>query len=254
MIHVPRIIAGLFLTIAWATHTPAQAAEVASETPPTTEYIETTAPAIEIESPTQEPPPTDETIDAINRERDLLEGEAVTQSNQDSSAPLEDRSRELFRSFLTVVIYLMVGLAAFLAFAKLMQRVLARVGKHSPLLAGPALATLVGRFHLDKQTVLHYVKTGGRVLLLASTPQHVSLVATFDESDFDALNETSTTLVTEKTDSPEKPLDFRAFLEESASRLDERGATTGPLDVDALKQDIQRMQKLMKDVSREPNE
>ena len=52
-----------------------------------------------------------------------------------------------------------------------------RFGKNSPLLAGASLGKILGRVYLSPKASLHYVETGGRVLLVGVTPTAMSLVA-----------------------------------------------------------------------------
>ncbi|MDK1022001.1 MAG: flagellar biosynthetic protein FliO, partial [Candidatus Hydrogenedentes bacterium] len=57
-----------------------------------------------------------------------------------------------------------------------------RWGKKVPLLAGASLGTVLGRIHLERGTTLHFLRTGGRVLIVGVNGNAVSLVADFDAS------------------------------------------------------------------------
>lgn len=61
---------------------------------------------------------------------------------------------------------------------------LRRYGKNTPLLAGTRLGEVIGRVHLTPRHSLHYVRTGGRVLVVGVTPAGIHPVAEFDAEVF----------------------------------------------------------------------
>jgi flagellar biogenesis protein FliO len=61
-----------------------------------------------------------------------------------------------------------------------------RWGKRSPFLAGASLGRVLGRVYLNPKASLHYVESGGRVLVVGVTPTSMSLIAEFDAAAFDS--------------------------------------------------------------------
>ena len=71
-----------------------------------------------------------------------------------------------------------------------------RFGGKTPILAGAQLGTPIGRVHLAPRVTLHYVRTGGRVLVIGVSQNSIATVAEFDAATFD-----DSTVATERDDS-----------------------------------------------------
>ncbi len=130
---------------------------------------------------------------------------------------------------------------------------LRRWGKKVPLLAGANLASVLGRIHLERGTTLHFLRTGGRVLIVGVNANAVSLVADFDASAFESQSEDS-----EGASEPAAPFNpdgFLAQLQASSQAIGPRPETDEvPVDDDeiaALRGDIQRLQRYLREESRE---
>ncbi|HIJ66290.1 MAG TPA: FliO/MopB family protein [Candidatus Hydrogenedentes bacterium] len=140
---------------------------------------------------------------------------------------------------------------AFITFAllALFVYVMHRIRRRSPLLAGGGLAKVVGRFHLNPRASLHFVRVGDRVLILGITRENISLVSEMDAAAFDEAREE-----TEDQTQPEKrPVDFLAHLRDNVRSInrDETDATDVQDELDSLRGEIRRLQRNLRDESRE---
>lgn len=123
---------------------------------------------------------------------------------------------------------------------------LKRFGQRTPLLAGQRLGVVLGRVHLDPKAAIHYVRTGGRVLLLGVTPQQVTLLTEFDASAFEEVQEM------EPAPDPRlrtnEPAGFLAQLQANHAKLQ------APDDeLVTLRSDIQRLQQSLQEKMRDPH-
>ena len=128
-----------------------------------------------------------------------------------------------------------------------------RWGKKVPLLAGASLGTVLGRIHLERGNTLHFVRTGGRVLIVGVNGNAVSLVADFDASAFENF-EGDREEANEVTPAF-NPDSFLAQLQASSQAMGPRSEMEQvPVDDDeiaALRGDIQRLQRYLREESRE---
>lgn len=127
-------------------------------------------------------------------------------------------------------------------------------GKKVPLLAGSSLGTILGRMHLERGTALHFVRTGGRVLIVGVNGNAVSLVADFDAKAFESV--TDAPVKTPDSVVPFNPDSFLAQLQASSKTMESSrvGGDEMPVDDDeiaALRGDIQRLQRYLREESRE---
>lgn len=139
------------------------------------------------------------------------------------------------------------ALCATLVLILLLFAALKRWGKRTPLLAGQQLARVLGRVGLSPQASLHFVQTNGEVLVIGVTQQNVSLLRTFDASDFERAVEVAPA---EKTPAPagEPATSFLAQLKESRAAM---GAeATVDEDLDQLKGELQRLKQYFQDSTR----
>lgn len=128
-----------------------------------------------------------------------------------------------------------------------------RWGKKVPLLAGASLGSVLGRIHLERGTTLHFVRTGGRVLIVGVNGNAVSLVSDFDAAAFESFepgreeeNEAAP---------PFNPDSFLAQLQASSRAvgpgLEMEQAPVDDDEIAALRGDIQRLQRYLREESRE---
>lgn len=139
------------------------------------------------------------------------------------------------------------ALCATLVLILLLFAALKRWGKRTPLLAGQQLARVLGRVGLSPQASLHFVQTNGEVLVIGVTQQNVTLLRTFDASDFEKAPEVAPT---EKAPAPagEPAASFLAQLKESRAAMGVEAAVDE--DLDQLKGELQRLKQYFQDSTR----
>lgn len=121
-----------------------------------------------------------------------------------------------------------------------------RFGARTPALAGLRLGNVLGRIYLTPKASLHYVKTGGRVLIVGVTPTGIHLLTEFTADAFEAqLNEPAA----EPGDSgAESGPNFLDYL----SAAQKPGVVSADDDLANLRGEIQRLSEFLKEGSREP--
>lgn len=118
---------------------------------------------------------------------------------------------------------------------------------NTPALAGLKLGTVLGRVYLSPKASLHYVKTGGRVLVVGVTPAGIHLLTEFEAESFEA-----SLLNPETAEEPTKDVLSPNFLEYlNASQRPARAAADD--DIANLRGEIQRLSEFLRDVGREPH-
>lgn len=146
---------------------------------------------------------------------------------------------------------MLIGLCVVCGLILLTGYIVRRAGRHSPLLAGPRLGAVLGRVYLAPKVTLHYLKTGGRVLIVAVTPGAVSLVADFDAEQFEAAS------AKEADAGPEEARgQSTSFLEQLQASAGGKAAPSaeGDDELAALRGDIQRLQRFLQEGSRDSRE
>ncbi|MCH7959462.1 MAG: flagellar biosynthetic protein FliO [Candidatus Hydrogenedentes bacterium] len=200
-------------------------------------------------TPASETPPDEATpdpfIEALNRELD----EPTTDSTPEVADQPEAEPTSGFIYYIRVFSAFCVVIALILLTGYLVRK----LGKRIPLLAGAELGTILGRVYLARGTALHFVKTGGRVLVLGITNNSISLLKEFDADEFEALHAPSSN---ESENANEG--DFLAQFEESSRIL--RGSGQIALndaeddDISSLRGDIRRLREFIKRDSGEPED
>lgn len=201
--------------------------------------------------------PEDPKLDEVNAELDRLNRNAANPAPSSQAAGP-------YPSALSVL-KVLLGLCVVIATILLLTQALKKWGKRSPLFAVSDLVNVLGKYHLTPRVSLHFVRTGGRVLVIGVTPNSVSLVAEFDEAAFDTRHATET--ASEQADLAASRSSGRKALKTANRFLDELNASTrktaaareepaeipetGDPDIDALRQDIVRLQKFLKEDLRE---
>lgn len=192
----------------------------------------------------------------VSRELSALEAPAGDLASPSAERPLvATAGRDMFSATLKTVYALLIVLALILLAAFIMPRLspyLNRlVGRRGSILAGPQLATLLGKVQLTPNAALHFVQAGGRVLLVGVTQNAVSLLAEFDEEMFEEQNGLETADTQDKT-----PGDFLAEVQARTQRMreGETEARVPDVDIDSLRGEIQRLKKYLQETSRETTE
>jgi len=128
-----------------------------------------------------------------------------------------------------------------------------RFGVKTPLLAGANLGQVIGRVHLSPKASLHFVRTGGKVLVVGVTQESVQLVETFDA---EAFAEVAATVPAEPGEDGAPSARGDSFLEQlrdQTTRMRQPGESAAPDDGDIanLRGDIERLQRMLRDATRE---
>ncbi|HOZ47419.1 MAG TPA: flagellar biosynthetic protein FliO [Candidatus Hydrogenedentes bacterium] len=208
--------------------------------------------AVDIEPEAPPQAPEDPKLAEVNAELDRLEGASKS----------ETRSRQAFRESVgwQSVLRAVSGLCLVVAAILLGSYLLRRYGRRTPLLAGAELGRVLGKIYLSPKVSLHFVQTGGQVLVVGVSQSGISLISEFDAAAFGALLETpeshgrsgegnAAPSTSGEADSARKA--FLAELEASARELRDSKTPAADEDIDSLRQDIVRLQKYLKDNLRE---
>lgn len=141
----------------------------------------------------------------------------------------------------------MLALCAFIIFAGYLVR---KYASRTPLLASPQLGSVVGRLYLNPKTSIHFVRTGGKMLLLGVTPQQVTLLTELEEGVFDEVANRPRPPAPAAQQAAPRPADFLAELQENNRRLQQQQFSEDD-DLVSLRSDIQRLQQSLQEKVRE---
>jgi flagellar biogenesis protein FliO len=123
-----------------------------------------------------------------------------------------------------------------------------RFGGKTPLLAGTQLAQVLGRTHLEPKAALHFVKTGGRVLVVGVTPTGMHLITEFEAEQFEqglaTVPEPAPLASAQRPSSAEA--NFLAKLREQQERAS-ASALEANDELDSLRSDIQRLKQYLQE-------
>jgi flagellar biogenesis protein FliO len=180
-------------------------------------------------------------IEGIKAELGLLRGEPGPVYEREPAGSSRNRpfSMDLMQA--------LAALLAVLALILLLSYLLRRLGKGVPALRGMHLGQTIGRIYLTPRASIHFVRTGGRVLLVGVSPNQVSLVAEFDEDAF----ETEPAPAGEKDEPAPALTHFVTHLKQRWAAADGQQAAPMPLgdEIASLRGDIQRLQEYLKESS-----
>lgn len=162
-------------------------------------------------------------------------------------APASEASPRARGSLPSSILRGTVALCIVLALVLIAYSLLRRYGRHSPLFAGAHLGTILGRLYLTPRASLHFVRAGGRVLVLGVTPGNISLVADMDGMAFERAAERSG-----GSGGEHAMQDFLSHLKASTEAMDAQdGAATEDAELSSLRGEIQRLQESLKGALRE---
>ncbi len=217
----------------------------------------------------EEPPePTDPKLREVQAELDRMQDRGLARGAPSSAS----RSPLGLSNLLRVFSVLCVVIALILIVTLLLKK----FGTRTPLFAGSSLGAVLGKIHLSPRASLHFVRTGGRVLVVGVTQNDISLVSEFDAAAFEgeiALEEGTAASAPEPwrpreetghaavPSAKEGERDDRFLAELKASAGDLLKDTSRPqsnepqeapdADIDSLRKDILRLQKYLKENLRE---
>lgn len=122
-----------------------------------------------------------------------------------------------------------------------------RWGGNTPILAGAGLAQVLGRVYLEPKVSLHFVKTGGRVIVVGVTSGTASLITEFEADQF----EQSLGITTQPAEAPRVVSAESGFM--ARLREQQEKSATPPAagdDLDSLRGDIQRLKQFLQESRR----
>ena len=162
------------------------------------------------------------------------------------AAPQPPEEVSIYRSGIRAFSALLVVLALIL----LLTYWVRRRGRQLPLFSGASLASVMGRVYLEPRVCLHFIQTGGKVLVIGVTPNSISLLSAFDAESF------ASALAKAPEAASAGASGFMAQLEASIRESKKRPAEPRAEDeeVTALRKDIERLQKYLDEGTRFPKE
>lgn len=168
---------------------------------------------------------------------------------------------------LRAILEVMMALCIVLGLIVLALLFVRRVTSRAPMLGGLGLGRVIGRVYLSPKASLHFVRAGGKVLVVGVTQENVQHIATFEESLFDGLNDTPEGTQAAAPLTPDQPsprterTPFLAQLREQTARLRQPAAPAasarasdppqGDGEIQDLRGDIERLQRLLREATRE---
>ncbi len=225
------------------------ASETPGETVPEPPGAEPAEPAAE--TPAGE---SDPLMDQVNRELAARRGATPSSEDTPPNLPASDaRPHSLLQAFAWLLVVIALILLVYYG--------LQRRTRGGQLRTGTQLAAVLGRIYLSPRMCLHFVRTGGKVLVVGQTQNALSLIASFDEAEFAVSAEPAAQDV---ADGPaaRPEADFFSQLRSNLSRMHRKDVETDsvrePLesidedDIAALRGDIHRLQEYLRDSTREP--
>ena len=147
-------------------------------------------------------------------------------------------------NYLRVFSYLCIVVALIIGVGYLTRK----IGRKTTLLAGEELGEVLGRVYLSRGAVLHFVKAGGRVLVVGVTNSAISHVAEFDSAAFET--ELAPAIAQNKKHGAG---DFAQQLQASSVKIAAGGGEGQDDDeIASLREDIQRLQRYLQEETRAP--
>ncbi len=197
-------------------------------------------------------------MDEVNRQIEARRGLAPPPTGESPDLGRPDSTLySLFRAFA----WLLVVVALILLLYHFLQR-RTRGGR---LLTGNRLGTVLGRLYLNPRVCLHFVRTGGKVLVVGQTQSALSLIARFDEAEFAAVVEKEESEEGNPPAPKENPETGREFFSQLRANLaqmsrqtgdtgeasvEEAGASVDEDDIAELRGDIHRLQEYLRESTR----
>ncbi|MCX5757073.1 MAG: flagellar biosynthetic protein FliO [Candidatus Hydrogenedentes bacterium] len=228
------------------------AAIAAAQQPSQPAFDKNKAPALDL--PTYAPPETPandddaaEKIRQVQAQMDTAAGQP--QARRTDAAKEPSMGRDTLRTFA----YLCLVLALIVALGYVVRR----VGKRVPLLAGADLGQLAGKVYLSPRVCLHYVRTGGKMLIVGVTPNTMSLIAEFDETLFPSAPASNEPRTESAASEPVRAESFLAELQASLHAQEKPEPAQAPseeAELDALRKDVLRLQQYLEGRTRGPSE
>lgn len=112
-------------------------------------------------------------------DRKVAQASRINESRTDT-----DEARDEGGGFFSSVLQSIGALLLVLGFIYVFAWLVRKFGRQTPLLAGAHYGRVIGRLYLTPRGSLHFVRTGGRVLVVGVGPQSVTLLTEFDAETF----------------------------------------------------------------------
>jgi len=181
----------------------------------------------------------------LYKELDAIEGGAAAEAESTTPTPPRSTGRALLQSI--------IATCAVIAMILILQYLIKRFGKRTPLLAGVSLGQVMGKLHLTPKASLVFVRVKDRVLVLGLTPNEVSRVAEYDAAMF--TDESSPLPVESAIPKTQQ----QAFLNELKKAQTTLAATEAPVTssdanddwVASMRKDLERFQQNLEEFSRD---
>lgn len=217
-----------------------------AESPEAAPVREETTPAPAPESAPAPTPVPNGPVDELIAETGAFMAEQEAADSAPAAEATENTAPDAIASPMKTVGRGVVALCLTLVLFLLLFAAVKRWGQKTPLLAGQQLARVIGRVGLSPQASLHFVQTNGEVLVIGVTQQNVSLIRTFDASDFEAPVEVAAVSSTKAAADP--ATNFLTQLKESRTAMGVEAAVDE--DLDQLKGELQRLKQYFQDNTR----
>lgn len=228
----------------------ALAAIAVAQEPSGQPFDKTEAPALDLPkyAPPETPAADQDALEKVRQVQAQMDA-AEAQPQPRRTDAVQDPS--MARDTLRTIASLCLVLALIVAVAYLLRR----FGKRTPLLAGAELGQLAGKVYLSPRVCLHYVRTGGKMLIVGVTPNAMSPIAEFDEAAFPAVSAAQPPQST--VPEPSRAESFLAELQASLHAQEKPEPATPPseeAELDALRRDVLRLQQYLEGRTRGPRE
>lgn len=199
-------------------------------------------------TPTPVIPPSPEDERFLKEVGDLM--------GQETSPPAEESDGNEnpgpAKSLIRAGIELIAALSFVIALILFVFYFIRRVGKKTSLLAGPELGAVLGRIHLARGSALHFVRAGGRILVVGVTNNAMSLIAEFDSDAFGNESEETADSGDGNAFNPDQFLD--QLRSSSMAMKKDPAQPVKDDEIDSLRSDIQRLQEYLREESRDSGE
>jgi flagellar biogenesis protein FliO len=225
---------------------PAETAEPAPEPEVAPEQDSTPDPVTAPEIASQAVPAAGTAVDELISETGAYMAEQEAADSAPATEAAENPAPDAVASPMKTVGRGVVALCLTLVLLLLLFAAVKRWGQKTPLLAGQQLARVIGRVGLSPQASLHFVQTNGEVLVIGVTQQNVSLLRTFDASDFETPTEVAALKAPNSVADP--ATNFLTQLKESRATLGVEAVVDE--DLDQLKGELQRLKQYFQDSTR----
>jgi len=157
---------------------------------------------------------------------------------------------------LQAIKWLCILLLAFFALMLLVRR----IGRKTKLLPQADLAEVIGRVYLAQRVVLHFVRTGGRVLVVGVNQNTINLIADLDAEAYDHLEAKAAAGSQPEERNREKAQRFFEELRAQQGTMNNDTGQSPPagdeaqdVEIASLRGDIARLQRLLREASHDPN-